>query len=330
MTKDKLVAEMDQAMQIVGYVNAWVQPIAARAMMQSTGIQTPVGIKVKGPDVAIDREASHSRSSGCCATFPGTKSVIAERISDGLLRRRRATIRSAWQQRRDRGRERCRPCATAIGGDNIVSVKDADGAIIPLSVQYSPEYLDTLDKIRNTPVVTPGGVSVPLGDIADVSVKQDAGDDPQRQRQRSPVHLRRPARRRHGPDYVDRRAGVPAREPRAAERLLRRVDRRLSVLDAARARLQLVIPADAGDHLRAAGRGVPVGRRERPDSAVGAVRDGRAACSCSGARLPDDDGGDRRLHLAVRRRGADRHHHGHLHPRRARSPPRTSSRTSTP
>ena len=54
MTKGKLVAEMDSAMNIIGYVNTWVQPIRARVMMQSTGIQTPVGIKVKGTDTGVD------------------------------------------------------------------------------------------------------------------------------------------------------------------------------------------------------------------------------------------------------------------------------------
>ena len=53
MTKQRLVAEMDQAMRLVGYVNSWTQPINARVMMQDTGIQTPVGIKVKGPDLAV-------------------------------------------------------------------------------------------------------------------------------------------------------------------------------------------------------------------------------------------------------------------------------------
>src|SRR5437660_1672413 len=58
MTKEKLVAEMDKALQTVGYVNTWVQPIRARVMMQSTGIQTPVGIKVKGPDISTIEEIS--------------------------------------------------------------------------------------------------------------------------------------------------------------------------------------------------------------------------------------------------------------------------------
>ena len=60
----------------------------------------------------------------------------------------------------------------AIGGDNVVGVKQPDNTVVPLSVQYSPEYIDTLDKVRNTPVVTADGRSVPLGDIADVSVRK--------------------------------------------------------------------------------------------------------------------------------------------------------------
>src|SRR4029077_11258770 len=60
----------------------------------------------------------------------------------------------------------------AIGGDNIVGVKQTDKTIIPLAVQYSPEYIDTLDKLKKTPVVTADGRSVPLGDIADVSVRK--------------------------------------------------------------------------------------------------------------------------------------------------------------
>ena len=59
-----------------------------------------------------------------------------------------------------------------IGGDNIAGVKQPDNTIIPLSVQYSPEYLDTLDKVKNTPVATADGRSVPLRDVADVSIRK--------------------------------------------------------------------------------------------------------------------------------------------------------------
>jgi len=80
LTKEKLVAEMDKAMQIVGYVNMWVQPISARIVMQDTGIQTPVGIKVKGADVDTI-ETLGQQIEAMLKPYPGTQSVIAERIS---------------------------------------------------------------------------------------------------------------------------------------------------------------------------------------------------------------------------------------------------------
>src|SRR5438876_3566819 len=58
----------------------------------------------------------------------------------------------------------------AIGGDNIIGVKQPDNTVIPLNVQYSPEYTDTIEKVRNTPVVTADGRAIPLNRIADVSV----------------------------------------------------------------------------------------------------------------------------------------------------------------
>src|SRR5206468_2214489 len=82
MTKDKLVAEMDRAVETLGYSNAWVQPIRARVVMQATGIQTPVGLKVSGPDVRVIEDLSQ-QIEAFLRTLPGTKSVIAERISEG-------------------------------------------------------------------------------------------------------------------------------------------------------------------------------------------------------------------------------------------------------
>ena len=169
LTKDDLVAELDQAMQIVGYSNSWVQPIAARTIMQDTGIQTPAGIKVKGPDVATI-ESVGREIERLLRTYPGTQSVIAERISSGyfidveLDPRRLAAAGIAAQDAMPVVRY-------GIGGDNALTIKGADGAIVPLSVQYSPEYLDTLEKIRNAPLATPDGTAITLREVADVAVK---------------------------------------------------------------------------------------------------------------------------------------------------------------
>ena len=170
MTRAKLAAEMDKAMQIVGYVNMWVQPISARVVMQDTGIQTPVGIKIKGNDIATIEELGQ-KAEAALKTFPGTQSVIAERISQGYFidvefdpaRLAQAGITA----------DEAMPIVRyAIGGDNVVAIKERGSVPVPLSVQYSPEYLDTLDKVRNTPIAVPGSGTIRLGEIADVAVKK--------------------------------------------------------------------------------------------------------------------------------------------------------------
>ena len=170
MTSDKLVAEMDRSAETIGYVNAWVQPIRGRVMMQSSGIQTPVGIKVKGPDLERIEEISQQIEK-LLRGMPGTKSVIAERISEGYY----IDVRNDLERMGQHGvtvDEAMSTVRYAIGGDNVVGVKEADGAVVPLNVQYSPEYIDTVDKLRKTPVVTGDGRSVPLGDVADVAVRK--------------------------------------------------------------------------------------------------------------------------------------------------------------
>lgn len=168
MTKDKLIAEMNQAMQIVGYVNSWTQPINTRVMMQDTGIQTPVGIKIKGSDLAIVGEVAQNVET-LLKEFPGTQSVIAERIARGYF----VDARLDLERMAARGvtvDEAMPTVQFAIGGDNVIGIRQGDKTVVPLAVQYSPEYVDTLAKVKNTPVITADGRSVPLADIADVRV----------------------------------------------------------------------------------------------------------------------------------------------------------------
>jgi len=170
MTKDKLVAEMNQAMQIVGYVNSWTQPIGTRVMMQDTGIQTPVGIKVKGKDLAVVQEVAQN-IEGLLREFPGTQSVIAERISQGYFVDARLDLEKLAQHAVTVD-EAMATVQFAVGGDNVIGVRQSDKTIVPLAIQYSPEYIDTLAKVRSTPIVTQDGRAVPLGEVADVSVRE--------------------------------------------------------------------------------------------------------------------------------------------------------------
>jgi Cu(I)/Ag(I) efflux system membrane protein CusA/SilA len=170
VTKQELVAEMDAALQIVGFVNAWTQPIAGRVVMQDTGIQTPIGIKVKGPEVAVIEEISQ-QIEGLLRSFPGTASVIAERISQGYY----VDVQQDLERLAEHGvtvDEAALTVRFGIGGENVVGVKQSDDTIVPLSMQYSPEYIDTLEKVRNTPIVTADGRSVAFGAIAEVGVRK--------------------------------------------------------------------------------------------------------------------------------------------------------------
>ena len=170
MTKDKLVAEMNQAMQIVGYVNSWTQPINTRLMMQDTGIQTPVGIKVKGKELARVEEIARNVET-LLKEFPGTQAVIAERISRGYFVDAQLNL-AKMAERGVTVDEALSTVRFAIGGDNVVGIRQPDKTIVPLAIQYAPEYIDTLAKVRNTPVVTEGGAPVPLGEIAEVAVRE--------------------------------------------------------------------------------------------------------------------------------------------------------------
>ena len=170
MTKDKLVAEMNQAMEIVGYVNSWTQPINTRVMMQDTGIQTPVGIKVKGKELQVV-EGIAQQIEGLLRDLAGTQAVIAERISRGYF----VDAQLDLERMAHRGvtvDEAMSTVRFAIGGDNVVGIRQPDKTVVPLAIQYSPEYIDTLAKVRDTPVVTEDGRSVSLGDIANVSVRE--------------------------------------------------------------------------------------------------------------------------------------------------------------
>jgi Cu(I)/Ag(I) efflux system membrane protein CusA/SilA len=170
MTKQKIVAELDNAMNILGYVNTWVQPIRARVMMQSTGIQTPVGVKVKGPDLSVVEEISQKVET-LLQELPETKSVLAERISEGYY----IDVRNDLERMAAQGvtvSEVMDTVRYAIGGDNILKIKRENGASVGLALQYSPEYIDTVEKVRRAPVVTSDGRSIAVGDISDVAVRK--------------------------------------------------------------------------------------------------------------------------------------------------------------
>ena len=167
MTTEKLIAELDAKLKIPGMANVWVQPIRNRIDMLSTGIKSPVGIKISGADLAT-LEKLGSEVERIMKTVPGVGSVIAERVTGGRyidvkidrLKIARYGLNIAEVQSF---------IATAIGGDNI-GEKVEGLARYPINVRFPRELRDSVEKLKALTIITERGAAIPLGDIAEVKV----------------------------------------------------------------------------------------------------------------------------------------------------------------
>jgi copper/silver efflux system protein len=167
MTPEKLVAELDAALQIPGMGNVWVQPIRNRIDMLATGIKSPVGIKIAGPDLGtIERIAAEVEA--LVREVPGAASVFAERVGGGRyveivpdrLRAARHGLSIDDIQR---------TVALGIGGGNIGEVVDGL-ARFPINLRYPRELRDSVTALRALPLLGTGGAVVPLGSVASVEI----------------------------------------------------------------------------------------------------------------------------------------------------------------
>jgi Cu(I)/Ag(I) efflux system membrane protein CusA/SilA len=168
MTFDKLVTEMDAAMRFPGITNAWTMPVKGRTDMLTTGIRTPIGVKIFGPDLQkIEEIGIHLEA--ILKDIPGTRSVYAERVQGGYyldfkVRREDAarygmTIEAVEQI-----------IETAIGGMNVTTTIEGRERY-PVNIRYPRELREDLDKLRRVLVSTPHGVQVPISLLADVEIK---------------------------------------------------------------------------------------------------------------------------------------------------------------
>ncbi|MES2182372.1 MAG: efflux RND transporter permease subunit, partial [Pseudomonadota bacterium] len=167
MTPEKLVKELDTRLKIPGMANVWVQPIRNRIDMLSTGIKSPVGIKIGGADLAT-LERLGEEVERLMKKVPGVGSVIAERVTGGRyidvkidrLKIARYGLNITDVQSL---------VSTAIGGDNIG--EKIDGlARFPINVRFPRELRDSVEKLKSLPIITEQGATVPLGEVAEVKV----------------------------------------------------------------------------------------------------------------------------------------------------------------
>ncbi|MEO1194096.1 MAG: CusA/CzcA family heavy metal efflux RND transporter [Pseudomonadota bacterium] len=172
VTMETIREELDRRVQVPGVTNVWIQPIKNRIDMLATGIKTPVGVKVSGPDLmeierlAIDVEA-------LVAAVPGTASAYAERpvggryieidIDRAAAARYMLSIRDVQDV-----------VQTAIGGMQVAeSVEGLER--YPINLRYPRDWRDSPERLRQLPIVTPSGAHIPLGAVATVEIVDGPG-----------------------------------------------------------------------------------------------------------------------------------------------------------
>jgi Cu(I)/Ag(I) efflux system membrane protein CusA/SilA len=163
LTHEALVEEMDKVLRFPGVTNAWTMPIKNRVDMLTTGIRTPVGIKVFGSDLS-EIERIGKRLEVVAMQVPGTRSVYAERVSGGYFLDfdiNRDEIARYGLKIMDVGRI----IESAIGGENIETTIEGRERY-PINVRYLRELRDEPEKLRRVLVETPTGAQVPIAQLA--------------------------------------------------------------------------------------------------------------------------------------------------------------------
>ncbi|WP_372660746.1 efflux RND transporter permease subunit, partial [Hydrogenophaga sp.] len=167
MTPEKLVDELDKTVRVPGLTNIWVPPIRNRLDMLATGIKSPVGVKVLGPDLAtIDRLGTEIEQ--VLKAVPGVASAFAERLTGGRYVdvdiRRDAAARYGLNIADVQS-----VIATAVGGMNIGETVEGLQRF-PINVRYPRDFRDSLESLRALPIVSPRGQQLLLSDVAGIRI----------------------------------------------------------------------------------------------------------------------------------------------------------------
>jgi Cu(I)/Ag(I) efflux system membrane protein CusA/SilA len=167
ISEDELVNEMNARLTLPGQTNAWSMPIKNRIDMLTTGIRTPVGVKIFGSDLAeIEKIGQHLE--GILQKVPGTRSVFGERVAGGYfvdfdlnreeIARHGLTIGEVQEV-----------IMTAIGGDNVSTTVEGRERY-PINIRYPRELRDDVDNLSRTLVSTMGGAQIPLSQLATIKL----------------------------------------------------------------------------------------------------------------------------------------------------------------
>jgi Cu(I)/Ag(I) efflux system membrane protein CusA/SilA len=165
---DDIKAELNERVQIPGLTNAWVWPIKTRIDMLATGIKTPVGVKIAGPDLAVIQRIG-TDIERVLREVPGTASAFSERVAGGryitvdVMRDRASRYGLNIDDVQD-------IVTTAIGGMNVTETVEGPERY-PVNLRYPRGTRDSLERLRELAVVTPSGQQIPLSAVADLRVE---------------------------------------------------------------------------------------------------------------------------------------------------------------
>src|SRR4030095_15313442 len=167
MTFEQLQTDMDASLQFPGFPNVWTQPIRNRLDMLLTGIKTPVGIKVFGPELETIQSIGQ-QIERILQRVPGTRSVYAERVTQGYFtdiridRQAIARYGLTIEDVQD-------VIQSALGGENVTQTVEGRERY-PVNVRYAREYRESIPALERVLVKTPMGATIPLGQLAEISL----------------------------------------------------------------------------------------------------------------------------------------------------------------
>jgi Cu(I)/Ag(I) efflux system membrane protein CusA/SilA len=167
MSYDRLLQEMDAKLQFPGLSNTWTMPVENRLDMELTGIKTPVGLKIQGPDLG-EIQRIGSEIDEILRGLPDTRAVFAERVAQGFYININVNRAEAARYGLTVGDVQ-RLVTSGMGGENIaVTVQGRNR--FPINVRYLRDYRDDLEALRQMLIMTPGGAQIPLGEVADLAL----------------------------------------------------------------------------------------------------------------------------------------------------------------
>lgn len=172
MTMDKIRAELDRTVKIPSLTNVWIMPIKNRIDMLATGIKTPVGVKVAGPDLKVIAKVGR-KIEDVLRNVPGTASVYAERVTGGRFIDIDIDRLAAARFGLNIGDVQD-IVKTAVGGMKVTeSVEGLER--YPVNLRYPREFRDSVTKLGDLPIITSAGAQIPLSKIAAIKVTDGPG-----------------------------------------------------------------------------------------------------------------------------------------------------------